>query len=312
MATYLITGGAGFIGSHIAELALSLGHRVIVLDDLSTGRLNNLKSMSEDANFSFVEADICAPKTYQHVMQDIDHIIHCAAKISVAESVESPELYEKVNVEGTRKLLDLASEYNVKSFVLSSSAAVYGDNPLLPKTEAMLAEPKSPYADNKLKDEELLAAYADQGTLRTVALRYFNVFGPKQDPHSPYAAAMPHFISQAVQHKEIAIFGDGEQTRDFIFVADIAKANLLASQSGSGVYNVANGGAITITELAEKIKAHLSSDSKIVYGPERAGDIKHSRADVSRLKLQWPEMTLTDFNYALGQTIDYYTGLTDE
>lgn len=312
MATYLITGGAGFIGSHIAELALASGHRVIVLDDLSTGHLNNLKSLKGDANFSFIEADICAPETYQHVMRDVDHVIHCAAKISVAESVEKPELYEKVNVEGTRTLLDLALENNVKSFVLSSSAAVYGDNPMLPKSESMPAEPKSPYADNKLKDEELLAIYAGKSDLRTVALRYFNVFGPKQDPHSPYAAAMPHFISQAVQHKDITIFGDGEQTRDFIFVEDIARANLLASQTGSGVYNVANGGAITITELAENIKAHLNSDSNIVYGQERAGDIKHSRADVSRLKQQWPEMTLTNFNDALGQTIDYYVGLTDE
>jgi UDP-glucose 4-epimerase len=307
MSTYLITGGAGFIGSHIALLALDLGHKVIVLDNLSTGCLHNLEPALNHPNFSFFEKDICNPDSYHHCFEKVDHVIHCAAKISVAESVEQPQLYEKVNVDGTRYLLDLALKHGVKSFVLSSSAAVYGDNPVLPKTETMIPEPKSPYADNKLEDEKLLDDYAKKGTLRTVALRYFNVFGPRQDPHSPYAAALPHFISCAVSNKDITIFGDGLQTRDFIFVEDIAKANLLASQSGSGIYNVANGQTITITELANHIKHHLHSKSKILYSAPRKGDIKHSKADISKLKAQWPEFSTTLFEEALGKTIQYYT-----
>ena len=306
MPTYLITGGAGFIGSRIALLALRLGHRVIVLDNLSTGSLQNLESVLHHPNFSFFEKDICHPESYHHCFEKVDHVIHCAAKISVAESVEQPELYEKVNVDGTRYLLELALTYGVKSFVLSSSAAVYGDNPVLPKTEVMIPEPKSPYADNKFKDEALLEEYSKKGNLRTVALRYFNVFGPRQDPHSPYAAALPHFISCAVSNKDITIFGDGQQTRDFIFVEDIAKANLLATQSGSGIYNVANGQAITITELANHIKNYLNSTSKILYGVPRKGDIKHSRADILKLKNQWPDFSPTPFEEALGKTIQYY------
>jgi len=306
MATYLITGGAGFIGSHVATLALELGHQVTVLDNLSTGSLVNLANIKDHANFSFCEEDICNPESYDHLIEGVEHIIHCAAKISVAESVAKPDLYEKVNVEGTRNLLEAAIKYGVKSFVLSSSAAVYGDNPILPKTELMQAEPKSPYADNKYQDEILLQEYSDKSDLRTVALRYFNVFGPKQDPHSPYAAAMPHFINQAESQQDITIFGDGEQTRDFVFVEDVAKANLMASESGEGIFNIANGGSITITELAEKIKNYLNANSKICYAAERAGDIKHSKADVSKMRAQWPGLKNESFDEALGKTIEYY------
>ena len=170
----------------------------------------------------------------------------------------------------------------------------------------MQAEPKSPYAHNKLADEVLLDDYAQKGALRTVALRYFNVFGPKQDPHSPYAAAMPHFINQAVAHQDITIFGDGEQTRDFIFVEDVAQVNLLAAESGSGIYNVAHGQAISITDLAKKIKEQLDSQSSVVYSVERAGDIKHSRANANRLRQQWPNICLYPFDKALAKTIQYY------
>lgn len=307
MATYLVTGGAGFIGSHIAALLLEQGHKVYVLDNLSTGSVKNVEPLTQHSNFVFVEGDICHSESYAELMKEVEHIIHCAAKISVAESVEKPDLYYQVNVEGTKQLLEAAVANQVKSFVLSSSAAVYGDNPVLPKIESMPAEPKSPYAENKWDDEVLLQEYADKTGLRTVALRYFNVFGPKQDPHSPYAAAMPHFINQAVQHKDITIFGDGEQTRDFIFVEDVAKANVLASESGAGIYNIAHGQAITITELANKIKQQLQSKSEIHYGPERAGDIKHSKANAERLKQQWPNLALTSFDDALAKTIDYYT-----
>jgi UDP-glucose 4-epimerase len=306
MLTYLITGGAGFIGSHITSLALRLGHRVIVLDDLSTGSLDNLASVKNHSNLFFIQGDIGNPDSYQEHLDTVDHIIHCAAKISVAESVKEPALYQKVNVEGTRTLLDLALKHGVQSFVLSSSAAVYGDNPILPKKETLPPEPKSPYADNKLNNEKLLEEYSKNSSLRTVSLRYFNVFGPRQDPHSPYAAALPHFISHAASHQDIMIFGDGEQTRDFVFVEDVAKANLLASQSGSGVYNVANAQSITITELACQIKTYLNSTSNLIYGPPRAGDIKHSYADISKLKAQWPNLTMTPFKEALAKTIQYY------
>ena len=306
MAKYLVTGGAGFIGSHIVELALQLGHEVIVVDDLSTGKLNNLIMAQAHSNFTLIEQDICQLQGDEDWFNGVDHIIHCAAKISVAESVEQPELYHRVNVEATEKLLEAAVKHHVTSFVLSSSAAVYGDNPALPKHEDMLAEPKSPYAQNKLDDEALLEKYHKQYGLNTVALRYFNVFGPKQDPHSPYAAAMPHFISQAQQHKDITIFGDGEQTRDFIFVEDIAIANLLAARSGQGIYNIANGHSITITELANKIKDYLNSTSTIIYGEERAGDIKHSKADCTRFNKQWPHKENSLFDDALAKTINYY------
>ena len=238
MAVFLVTGGAGFIGSHIVQQVLATGHQAIVIDNFSSGSRHNLIEMLADTNLRVIEGDICAPASWQAVFETVDHVIHCAAK-SAAESMQQPDLYHQVNVVGTQ-LRWIGCIAQVQS-VVSSSAAIYGDNPLLPKQEGMPAEPKSPYAQNKLDDEKLLAQYASKFDIRTVALRYFNVFGPRQDPHSPYAAAMPHFIQQAVSQQPITIFGDGLQTRDFVFVADVARANIWAAQFGNGVFNVASG-----------------------------------------------------------------------
>lgn len=277
----LITGGAGFIGSHICEYFQG-NAQVRVLDNFRSGFRHNLAGFQHE----FIEGSILNRDLLRKAVEGVDYIFHLAAMISVPESMAKPVECNQINTAGTLMLLEEASRANVKKIILSSSAAIYGDNPVTPKRETMLPEPKSPYAITKLDGEFYFQMFADEGRIQTACLRYFNVFGPRQDPKSQYAAAVPIFIDRAVKHEPITIYGDGEQTRDFIFVKDIVAANVFfATRSlATGVFNVAYGQCITIKHLAATICEMTGSRSEIRYAPERAGDVKHSMAAVEKLR----------------------------
>ncbi len=277
----LVTGGAGFIGSHIVEHFQGRAE-VRVLDNLRSGFKHNLAGFEHE----FIEASILDREAVRRAVEGVDYIFHLAAMISVPESMAKPIECNELNTNGTLVVLEEAAKAGVKKLVLSSSAAIYGDNPVVPKVETMFPEPKSPYAITKLDGEYYCRMFAAEGKLQTACLRYFNVFGPRQDPKSQYAAAVPIFIHRALKHEPITIYGDGEQTRDFIYVKDIAAANVYAATQPAvaGVYNVAYGAKITIKELCQTICRLTGSRSEIKHGPERAGDVKHSMAAVDRLR----------------------------
>ena len=277
----LVTGGAGFIGSHIVEHFQGRAE-VRVLDSLRSGFRHNLAGFEHE----FIEASILDREAVRGAMQGVDYVFHLAAMISVPESMAKPIECDELNTKGTLIVLEEAARAGVKKLVLSSSAAIYGDNPAVPKVETMLPEPKSPYAITKLDGEFYCGMFTAEHRLQTACLRYFNVFGPRQDPASQYAAAVPIFIRRALDGKPITIHGDGEQTRDFIFVKDIAEANawMATESAATGVFNVACGGKITINDLASTICQLTGSRSEIQHAPERAGDVKHSLASVDKLR----------------------------
>ena len=277
----LVTGGAGFIGSHIVEHFQGEAE-VRVLDNLRSGFKHNLAPFQHE----FIEGSILDRDAVRKAVQGVDYIFHLAAMISVPESMAKPIECNEINTNGTLVVLEEAAMAGVKKLVLSSSAAIYGDNPVVPKVETMFPEPKSPYAITKLDGEYYCKMFAEEGRLQTACLRYFNVFGPRQDPKSQYAAAVPIFIHRALKHEPITIYGDGEQTRDFIYVKDIAAANVyFATQSqATGVHNVAYGNKITINDLCSTICELTGSRSEIKHGPERAGDVKHSMAAVDKIR----------------------------
>ena len=298
----LVTGGAGFIGSHIVEHFQ--GKAVVrVLDNLRSGYRRNLDGVAHE----FIEGSILDREVVRRAVQGVDYVFHLAAMISVPESMAKPVECNELNTVGTLVVLEEAAQAGVKKLVLSSSAAIYGDNPAVPKIETMLAEPKSPYAVTKLDGEFYCRMFAAENRLATASLRYFNVFGPRQDPQSQYAAAVPIFIDRAVKNQPITIYGDGEQTRDFIYVKDIVAANVfMATQSpASGVFNVAYGRKITIRDLAEQIIAQTGSQSEIRFASERAGDVKHSLAAIDKLKATGFSPT-SDFVTGLAATIQYF------
>ncbi len=295
----MVTGGAGFIGSHIAEYYKN--NDVVVFDNLRTGFKDNIKNF----NVKFVNASVTDYNKLKKWMKRVDYVFHLAALISVPESVLEPAETEKINTQGTINVLNAARECRVKKVVLSSSSAVYGDNPVLPKKENMLPGPKSPYAVSKLSGEYYLKIYSHDFNVPTAALRYFNVFGPRQNPDSQYAAVIPAFIRKALKDEDIIIFGDGEQTRDFIYVKEVVKASVLAADKGDSIYNVALGKCVTINELAQKIVKLTNSKSKIIHQEVRPGDIKHSYADVSKLKSLGFKPGY-DFDEALMATIEYF------
>ena len=301
MKRILVTGGAGFIGSHIVELFQGKCE-IRVLDSFRTGRRSNLDGL----NCELIEGDVSDRATVAEAVKGVDYIFHLAALVSVPESMEKIVECNRINAEGTIILLEEAAKAGVKKLILSTSAANYGDNPVSPKVETMTPEPKSPYSITKLDGEYYCAMFTATGRLQTACLRYFNVFGPRQNPKSAYAAAVPIFITKALANEDITIFGDGEQTRDFVFVKDIAAANaFMAEHPFTGVYNVAYGGRMTINTLAKMIVDILGSKSKIVYLPERPGDVKHSTACVDKLlstgfKPSW------DFRRGLEVTVKSY------
>jgi len=289
--TVLITGGAGFIGSHLAA-RLQGRARVRILDNLRTGRRENLARLDVD----FIEGSVLDLPRLTAAMAGVDRVFHLAALVSVAESVRNPHACVELNVNGLLHVLEAAVTANVKKLCFASSAAVYGENPTVPKRETMPPEPRSPYAVTKFDGECYCRQFTEAGRLDTVSLRFFNVFGPRQDPAGPYGAAVPIFFREALAGRPLHIHGDGGQTRDFIAVEDIAGAlDFAAGCPGlTGVFNAGYGGHITILELAQKIIALTGSASSIESAPPRPGDVRHSSADISKLRAAgWtPEGTL--------------------
>ena len=277
----LVTGGAGFIGSHIVEHFQGKAE-VRVLDNLRSGFKHNLSGFHHE----FIEASILDREAVRRAMGGVDFVFHLAAMISVPESMQKPVECNEINTTGTLVVLEEAARAGVKKLVFSTSAAIYGDNPVTPKVETMPPEPKSPYAITKLDGEFYCGMFVREGRLQTACLRYFNVFGPRQDQKSQYAAAVPIFIDRAVKNEPITIYGDGGQTRDFIYVKDIVAANVFfATQApATGVYNVAYGRRITINDLAGTICQLTGSRSEIKHADGRPGDVKHSLADIGRLR----------------------------
>lgn len=295
----LITGGAGFIGSHIAEHFSGLAE-VRILDNLRSGHRRNLAGMDVE----FLEGSVTDRHMVREAVRGVDCVFHLAAMVSVPESMEKPGECVEINTQGLLNVLQAGADAGVKKLCFSSSAAIYGDNPRLPKREDMLPEPKSPYAITKLDGEYYCRMYRQEGWLRTVSLRYFNVFGPRQDPGSQYAAAVPIFIRRALEHRDITIFGDGQQTRDFIYVKDVVRANVFfATESDAGgVYNIACGHARTVNDLACAVVTLTGSTSGIVHAADRAGDVKHSRASTEKAR-QAGFSPSHDFDEALSDTI---------
>jgi UDP-glucose 4-epimerase len=281
----LVTGGAGFIGSHIAEYFAEAGHTVRILDNLATGFLRNIPQYK---NIEFIQGDICDPLAVEKAVSGVDYVFHEAALVSVPLSCERPAEAFKINTLGTLNVLQACVKARVNKFVTASSAAVYGNNPVLPKQEDMYPEPASPYAISKLDGEYLARMFYEGYGLRTTCLRYFNVYGKRQDPKSPYAAVIPIFMERAKSGKDIVIYGDGLQSRDFVHIKDVVRANVAALEHGDGkVFNVAMGKSVTVLELAENIIKLTDSSSKIVYAAPRAGDVRDSRADVSKISGWW-------------------------
>jgi UDP-glucose 4-epimerase len=300
--TVLITGGAGFIGSHLAEYFQGKA-TVRVLDDLRTGTRRNLDGLAHE----FIEGTITDRNIVRAAMQGVDFVFHLAATVSVPESMTRPVECVANNSTGTLIVLEEAARAKVTKLCFSSSAAIYGDNPAVPKVETMMPEPRSPYAITKLDGEFYCEMFRREGLLETAALRYFNVFGPRQNPSGAYAAAVPIFIESALAERPLVIFGDGEQTRDFVSVEDVVNANVHAATSPAmtGIFNVARGGQITIRALAKKILAFTGSASPIVHRDARPGDVTHSTAAIE--KLRGTGFTPTrDFDAALAATVAWY------
>jgi UDP-glucose 4-epimerase len=299
----LITGGAGFIGSHIAELYQDRAEEIRVLDNLRTGYRHNLEGLRH----TFIEGSVTDRELVRKAVEGVDYVFHMAALVSVPESMAKPGECVDINVHGLLNVLEEASAAGVRKLVFASSAAVYGDNPTVPKLETMLPEPKSPYAITKLDGEYYLGMFRNEGRLETAAIRFFNVFGPRQDPKGAYAAAVPIFIEKALRGEDITVFGDGGQTRDFIYVKDIVGALSFAAETPgvTGVFNAGYGGQITINDLADRVIALAGSASKVIHAAERAGDVRHSRASADKLRAAgWiPQHRLGE---GLARTLDFF------
>jgi len=285
MAEYLVTGGAGFIGSNIVEVLLNRGESVRVLDNFSTGKRENLSAFKD--RIELVEGDICDLDACRDAVRGVRYVLHQAALASVPRSVKMPIESNRVNVEGTLNVLVAARDESVKRVVYAGSSSAYGDTPTLPKEESMKPEPLSPYAISKLTGEYYCQVFYPLYGLETVVLRYFNVFGPRQDPESQYAAVIPKFLAALMNGESPTIYGDGEQSRDFTFVENVVEANLLATMAEGAagkVFNLACGERITVNQLAEAIKRELGSGIDFTYAASRPGDVKHSLADITRAR----------------------------
>lgn len=307
---YLVTGGAGFIGSNIVEELLRRGEKVRVLDNFSTGKRENLTQFIDQ--IELIEGDIRSYHIVREAVSGIDVVLHQAALPSVPRSIRDPITSNEVNVTGTLNILNAAKDAKVKRVVFASSSSVYGDNPELPKHEGMIPNPLSPYAVSKLAGEKYCGVFSKIYGLETVSLRYFNVFGPRQDPNSQYSAVIPRFITAIINDQRPVIFGDGEQSRDFTFVDNVVNANILAStrENVSGIaVNCACHGNITLNELIRKINEILGKNIEPIYLEERVGDIKHSFASIDKINILLgyePQKNIFD---GLMTTIEYYKNI---
>lgn len=311
MESVLVTGGAGFIGSNIAEALLARGYRVVILDDLSTGKMKNVLDIEPQDNLKFVKGSILDKGLLRSIMktENISLISHQAAVSSVTKSIADPVATMETNVSGTTNLFQIAAENGCRRIVFASSSAVYGDAPELPKRETMTPCPKSPYAMSKLAKEMLGGIFSDLYGTSIIGLRYFNVYGRRQDPNSDYAAVIPKFIAKALDDETIPIEGDGGQTRDFIYIDDVVNANLTAL-TGNGVcgtvFNVGNGKQTSILELAETIIELTGSKSGIDFKPKRVGDIRDSVGDIENARKNLGYCAAFNIRKGLAETISWY------
>ena len=285
---FLVTGGAGFIGSNLCEAILKLGYRVRCLDDLSTGKQRNVDMFIDNPDYEFIKGDIKDADTCMKACEGVDYIMHEAAWGSVPRSIEMPVFYCMNNIVGFVNMCEAARQNNVKKFVYASSSSVYGDEPVLPKKEGREGNLLSPYALSKRADEEWAKQYTKHYGLDTYGLRYFNVFGRRQDPDGAYAAVIPKFIRQLLSGETPVINGDGKQSRDFTYIENVIEANLKAclapSEAAGEAFNVAFGGREYLIDIYYGLTKALEIDREPVFGPDRAGDIKHSNADISKAK----------------------------
>ena len=307
MARYLVTGGAGFIGSNLVHALLAQGRRVRVLDDFSTGRRANLDEIKGE--IELCEGDMRDPATCARATAGVDFVLHQGAVPSVARSVRDPRLSHDANATATLNMLIAARDAGVKRFVHASSSSIYGDSPTLPKQEEMAPRPKSPYAVAKMAAESYCRVFNELYDLETVCLRYFNVFGPRQDPQSPYSAVIPLFATAMLKGERPVIYGDGLQSRDFTFVANNIAANLLATTApgvGGQVFNIACGRRYTLLDLVAALNRILGTRIEPEFRTARAGDVKHSLADIARAETELGYRVQVDFDAGLAQTVAWY------
>lgn len=319
----VVTGGAGFIGSHLAEALMQLGAYLFVLDDLSGGSVENLydavaaSGRPDEAKLRFVQGSIQDPTLLDYVMSECRYVFHQAALGSVPESVERPDRYTQVNALGTAAVLEAARKAGVQRVMFAASAAAYGDDPTVPKRESMASLPRSPYAATKVAGEAMLAAYASCYPLDTVSLRYFNIFGPRQNANSAYAAVIAAFAQNLLAGKPPTIFGDGSQTRDFAYVQNVVHANLLAARCpdrlGGKVINIACGGSVSVLELAKMMGRLLDRPGlEPVFGPVRAGDVPHSLADIQHARQVLRYEPIVSVEEGLKTTLAWYRQQQDK
>lgn len=309
-SVFLVTGGAGFIGSNLCEAILNMGYRVRCLDNLSTGKQKNVDLFLENSNYEFIKGDITDLDTCLSACEGVDYVLNEAAWGSVPRSIEMPLFYEEVNIRGTLNMMEAARQKAVKKFVYASSSSVYGDHPVLPKKEGQEGNLLSPYALTKRVDEEYGRLYYELYGLDTYGLRYFNVFGRRQDPNGAYAAVIPKFIKQLLNNEQPIINGDGKQSRDFTYIENVVEANLkacLGSHEAAGqVYNIAYGGREYLIDIYYVLSSTLGKNIEPKFGVDRPGDIKHSNADISKAK-EWlgydPEY---NFSEGIKLAIEWY------
>jgi UDP-N-acetylglucosamine/UDP-N-acetylgalactosamine 4-epimerase len=307
---FLVTGGAGFIGSNLCEVLLDKGYKVICLDDLSTGKQENVDLFIDNLNYTFIKGDIRDFETCLKACKGVDYILHQAAWGSVPRSIELPILYEEINIKGTLNMLEAARQNKVKKFVYASSSSVYGDEENLPKQEGREGNLLSPYALTKKVNEHYAKLYHKLYGLDTYGLRYFNVFGKRQDPHGAYAAVIPKFIKQLLNDEQPIIYGNGIQSRDFTYIDNVIEANLRACKASSIVagetYNVAYGGREYLIDVYNSLTKALKKDITPIFGPDRKGDIKHSNADISKAKEMLGYDPSWSFDRGIEAVIEWY------
>lgn len=307
---FLVTGGAGFIGSNLCEAILNLGYKVRCLDDLSTGKQANVDMFLSNPNYEFIKGDIKDFDICMKACEGVDYVLNQAAWGSVPRSIEMPLFYCANNIQGTLNMMEAARQNGVKKFVYASSSSVYGDEPNLPKKEGREGNLLSPYALTKRCDEEWAKQYTKHYGLDTYGMRYFNVFGRRQDPHGAYAAVIPKFIKQLLNNEQPTINGDGKQSRDFTYIENVIEANLKACLAPSEVageaFNIAYGGREYLIDIYYSLTKALGKDIEPIFGPDRKGDIKHSNADISKAKQMLGYDPEYDFARGLNEAIEWY------
>lgn len=309
-AVFLVTGGAGFIGSNLCEAILDMGYQARCLDDLSTGKYENIEPFMENPGFTFIKGDIRSLETCMEAARGVDFVLNQAAWGSVPRSIEMPLLYEEINIRGTLNMMEAARQNGVKKFVYASSSSVYGDHPVLPKREGREGRVLSPYALTKKTDEEYGRLYKELYDFDTYGLRYFNVFGRRQDPDGAYAAVIPRFIRQLMHGEVPTINGDGRQSRDFTYIDNVIEANLRAclapSDAAGEAFNIGAGGREYLIDVYHELCDALGKQVEPIFGPERKGDIRDSNADISKARRLLGYDPEYDFAKGIHLAIDWY------